>query len=262
MRKSAWSEGSRKTIPSAPTPVPRAQIDWTTGGLASAPAGSARASTMTKSFPDPLILKNSRPSMRPPRSDLAGHGPPPEPPHHPDRLSDDALRHLGLPLGPVHEHDRDLDEPEPLLPGTKAHLDLKSIPVRPDCAQVDRLQYPPAKALEAARRIIQLVAGDDLCVDVRKEAEQQSRHRPVDHGDPVVPVPRPQHEVGMLDCRQELRKVRGIVREVRVHLEDVGIVALESPRESCEVRRPQAQLRSPVKHVQPWFADRDAVRDV
>ena len=47
--------GSRTTNPSAPTPVPRAQIARIASG-AQESTGSTRPSTMTKSFPDPVIL--------------------------------------------------------------------------------------------------------------------------------------------------------------------------------------------------------------
>ena len=53
---SATSDGSRKTIPSAPTPVAAGANRWIDGRLAELAARLARASTMTKSFPDPLIL--------------------------------------------------------------------------------------------------------------------------------------------------------------------------------------------------------------
>ena len=56
MRSEALVVGSRKTMPSAPTPVPRAQMAWMVAVSPRRPGGSVRASTNTKSLPDPLIL--------------------------------------------------------------------------------------------------------------------------------------------------------------------------------------------------------------
>ena len=46
----------RKTIPSAPTPEPRAQTARIVSTSASLPGGALRTSTKTKSFPEPVSL--------------------------------------------------------------------------------------------------------------------------------------------------------------------------------------------------------------
>ena len=79
---------------------------------------------------------------------------------------------LLLPFGPVDEDDRDLRDPEPLLPRPEAHLDLKRIAVRA-YMRLDRwLQYLLTKALEATRRVPQLEARYAPSVDVRAVAEE------------------------------------------------------------------------------------------
>src|SRR5690349_12534008 len=99
-----------------------------TSAFARGPAGSWRASKKTKSFPDPLILKNSRPNgiMS---SDPLGYRPPSQAPDHPYGLANDGLRHLALPLGTIDEYDRDLDDAKVLPPRAKTHLDLEGVAV-------------------------------------------------------------------------------------------------------------------------------------
>src|SRR2546425_1200562 len=53
------------------------------------------------------------------------------PRHHPDRFPDDGPVHLAVPLGPVHEHDGYLGQPEPLSPCPHAHFNLERVAVRP-----------------------------------------------------------------------------------------------------------------------------------
>src|ERR1051325_7527614 len=150
----AVDDCSRKTIPSAPTPVPCAQTVLMTSGSAKRPGGSDRASTMTKSLPDPLILKNALPVGITFPSSSTGNEPPrrrhqSQPPHHPDGLPHDGRRHLARSLRPVDEDDRDLANAEALLPSAEAHFDLKGIAIGTDAVEVDCCQHGPAKALEA-----------------------------------------------------------------------------------------------------------------
>src|ERR1043166_3110875 len=125
-RTSAFVDGSRKTIPSAPTPVPRAQTSWMTLGSWSRPGASRRASTITKSLPDPLILTNSRLVMP---SDPSEHRHQAQARDHPDRLANDVARHLARALCAIDEDDRDFDDLEAFLPNAKAPLDLKRVTV-------------------------------------------------------------------------------------------------------------------------------------
>src|SRR5688572_25192770 len=109
----ARSEAPKKQTPSAPIPVPLLQIEPTTSGDSRDPGGSVRVSTKTKSFPDPLILKNSRPNgitcapwvqiaLRLGTVSAPSHPardrPPAQSPDHEDRFADDRLGHFARPL--------------------------------------------------------------------------------------------------------------------------------------------------------------------
>ena len=106
-------------------------------------------------------------------------------------------------------------------------LDLEAVAVGPDALEVDRLQRAPPETFEAAGRISERHAGDDLHVLGRSEAEQHAADRPVDHPDALA-VTRAQHEVGILRVRllNESRDLVRIVGEVAVHLKDKLVVAL------------------------------------
>ena len=54
-----------------------------------------------------------------------------------------------------------------------------------------------------------------------------------------------------MTCRIEAGKVGGIVAEVGVHLKHILIVALQSPTESGDIRRAQAQLAAALHQKQP-----------
>src|SRR5205809_697192 len=100
------------------------------------------------------------------RRNASGDCPHPEPPHHPDRLTKDGFGHLAVAFGPVHEHDRDLDNAKPLPPGPEAHLDLKRITIRSDVVEIDRLENSASEALEAAGRVPYGQTSDHSGIDV------------------------------------------------------------------------------------------------
>src|SRR5437899_1134680 len=63
-----------------------------------------------------------------------------QPPHQPNGLPDDAPVHLGESSAPVHEHDRNLAQPEALLPALERHLDLERVAVRLHPVEVHALE--------------------------------------------------------------------------------------------------------------------------
>src|SRR5688500_6003090 len=110
-----------------------------TAGDGSGASGTADIrSKATKSFPDPLSFQNAAPAAKAPparaapRSEPSTDRPPAQAPHHEDRLAHDVAGHLALPLRPIVEDDRDLDDVEPAAPRPEAHLDLERVTVRPD----------------------------------------------------------------------------------------------------------------------------------
>ena len=68
---------------------------------------------------------------------------------------------------------------------------------------------------------------------------------------PAGHVPGAEHEVCTASRRREPRHVRGIVREVAVHLKDEVGVELERSPEAGEVSGPQPFLLLPMKYVNP-----------
>src|ERR1041385_9133726 len=117
--------GPTNTSPSAPMPVPRAQIACMSSTDQSAGV-QTRPSSMTKSLPIPASLRPAG------RLDAAEPGHEPEARDLPHRLADDGLVHFALPLGSIDEHDRYFAELEPFSPCANAHLDLEGIPVGSD----------------------------------------------------------------------------------------------------------------------------------
>src|SRR5579862_6707928 len=98
-----------------------------------------------KSLPDPVSLTNciiGRPLRAPDQR------PPPEAPHHPDRLPHDPLRHLALAFTPIGERDRDFGDPKLSAPRPIRHLDLKGVAVGANGAEIDLLEHASPKALE------------------------------------------------------------------------------------------------------------------
>src|SRR5260370_42121999 len=118
-------------------PVARPQWPWAAAASSTHGTGRSRASTNTKSFPEPAILKTSPcdgiiARHRVPRgapSQSSGERPESQPPDHPHGLEHDRPVHFALPLRAIHKNDGDFDDPEPLLPSTEAHLDLKPVAV-------------------------------------------------------------------------------------------------------------------------------------
>src|SRR5439155_23684341 len=104
-------------------------------------------------------------------------------PDHPDRLSDDLVRHLRAARATIDEHDRDLLDPEALSPCLEADLDLEGVAVRSDSAAVDRLEDAAAETLEPAGEVLDAHAGDDPAVDGGALSADQPRERAVDHRD-------------------------------------------------------------------------------
>src|SRR5262245_60965579 len=156
-------------------------------------------------------------------------------------LEDDATVHFGDPGATVHEHDRDLLDPESTLPAAKRHLDLESVPLGADPVERNALERAPAEALETPGRVGERHAGDEARVHVRAVREDEPRQRPVDDGD-AVQVARAQHDVGILRGLEELADGVGVVREVGVHLEhELGAVR-ERVAEPVPVRRAESEL--------------------
>src|ERR1051325_5341695 len=103
---------------------------------------------------------------------LLSDSPPSQTPDHPYCLTNDGLRHLALPLGPVDKDDRDLDDLESALPGAVAHLYLKGITVRDNLIQINGFENRSAKALESAGRVPHWEASHATRVNVREIAQQ------------------------------------------------------------------------------------------
>src|SRR3954470_12363191 len=129
-----------------------------------------------------------------------------------------------------------------------AELDLESVAVRVRVSVVDALERAALEALEAARQIADGDAQDQSRVEAAAAAEGAPVERPVLDA-AAVDVSRADHEVGVVSRADEARKVGGIVREVRVHLEQQLGPAGEGALEARQVRPTQALLRRPVHHL-------------
>ena len=76
-------------------------------------------------------------------------------------------------------------------------------------------------------------------------------------GDPA----RADHQVGVVQGRQQAVQLLGLVGPVGVHLADHVVAAVQGHPEAVEVRRPQALLAGPVQHRDLWVGGRDRVCD-
>src|SRR5690606_34759278 len=107
----------------------------------------------------------------------------------------------------------------------------------------------PAKALEATGSIEKWQPGYGPRINVSRVAEDEACNRPVHHRHLAVLITGAEYEVRFLYGLQELRQVRRVMREIRVHLEDEVVAALQRPFEACEVRGAQPKLGRTVDHV-------------
>ena len=119
----------------------------------------------------------------------------------------------------------------------------------------------PAKALEPAGQVPDPQPRQPAGVNVGAVRQQQPAHGPVDHRHPASKITRSEHQVRPLDGLEKLLQVRGIVREVSVHLEEVVVAALESPTKRGPVGRAESQLLLPVQHVDPGVGPGELVGD-
>src|SRR5512133_1780914 len=84
-------------------------------------------------------------------SELSGDGVVPQAPYDADGFEEDASAHLGLSHAAVDEHNRHLDQLEPLLERAVAHLYLKAVAIRLDPVEPDRQQRLARKRLVPRR---------------------------------------------------------------------------------------------------------------
>src|SRR5215813_1331376 len=104
----------------------------------------------------------------------------PKLPHHGQRLEDDPPAQLGLAHPPILEDNRDLLHPETFLDRPVGQLDLERIPGAVDRRQIDRLQHPAPKALEASGEVALRQAENRPRVKGAGAADQLSCRSPVD----------------------------------------------------------------------------------
>ena len=68
----------------------------------------------------------------------------------------------------------------------------------------------------------------------------------------TVDIARAKDEVGtVLRCGEEIGQATGVVREVAVHLKDVGVIALECPAKAGEIGSTKTLFLRAMEHVHP-----------
>ena len=212
---SADSERSRKTIPSAPMPVPRAQIAWITSGSVEPTARFRPRVDHDEVVPRSTHLVEGAPGRNHAFQTLRGsdggvetprHRPPSQTPDHPDGFAHDRLRHLARPFGPVDEHDRDLDDLEAAAsrPGSSSRSERRNRSTQPYQSQSLR-ERDLRKHLKPPVRVPDLQPRYDPRIDVREIAQDEPSDRPVDDGHFAVAIARAEDEVGALMRLEELR---------------------------------------------------------
>ena len=155
-------------------------------------------------------------------------------PHLEGGLADDRFAHFRLSLGALGKDDGDLGDVESRVPGAVVHFHLKGVAVGVDAVEGERLQHAAVKTLKARSHVADGHPGNDARVDAGGIRQDEAGKRPVDDPD-AANVPRAHGEVGRarFDGVDEAGKVVGVVREVRVHLADVGVVAGQGVSEAA-----------------------------
>src|SRR3954451_18015536 len=115
--------------------------------------------------------------------------------HAPGPLEGDAGRHLRIPVPPLAEPYRHLDDLQPERKRAPRQLDLERVALRAGAGRVDRLQRGRAEALEAAGEIADADAEHVARVPAAP-ARQRVPLQPPFLDPAAVDVARAEHEVG------------------------------------------------------------------
>ncbi|EAU64893.1 hypothetical protein STIAU_5457 [Stigmatella aurantiaca DW4/3-1] len=185
-----------------------------------------------------------------------------QPPHHGEGLEEDLPAHLRVADPPILENDGHLLDGEALLEGAVGEFDLERVAGALHLAELDGLQHPAVKALEAARQIVGVHPENGARVERAAAADELPANAPV-HRAPPRDVARAQHQVcsplGRIENRREVPR---IVAEVRVHLDDVGVARIERPAEGGQIGAAKPLLLLPVKHPDARLLGRQRVGDL
>jgi hypothetical protein len=182
--------------------------------------------------------------------------------HAPGRLERDLRGHLRAAGLTVAEHDRQLDDLQPEPQGAVRQLDLEAVAVGTDRAVAELPQPLCAEALEPAREVPDRHAEHGARVPAAEARDEPARRGPVLDA-AAVDVARAEDDVGApAGGVQQPRQVGRVVREVRVHLDDVAGAASERVVEAGHVGRAEAALARPVQHLDLLVPGGEAVRDV
>src|SRR4051794_9940578 len=188
---------------------------------------------------------------------------PPEAGNQEHGLARDAPAHLRPAELPVAEDDRHLDDAKAPADRPIRQLDLEGIAPRADRFEPDGAQHVRAEALEAAGQIALSQPKHDRRVQRAAARDEAPQRAPVAHP-AAVDVARAQRHVGaaLAHRAEQSREVRGVVGEVRVHLEDVIGAALQGVPEARQVRRPEPLPHRAVQHRHRRQLDREPVGEV
>ena len=166
--------------------------------------------------------------------------------HSPGGLEHHRARHLRLAHAPVAEGDRHLDHLEAGPDRPERSLDLERVAERGQGLEVDRLQRPPSKDLEAPGEVPDRDAQRRPGVGAPQAADRAPAWAPV--GDPAaIRVARAEHQVRVGGRLQQTRQVGRVVGEVGVHVGDQLRPARQRLPEPGHVRGPEAPLGRPVQ---------------
>src|SRR5206468_6983568 len=124
-------------------------------------------------------------------------------------------------------------------------VDLEAVSGRLHLVQADRPQRGGTVGAESRGRVADAEAEHDPGVDVGRAGQRLTGLRPVDYLAAVYP-PGSDGQVCAVQRGDQAGQVLGLVRAVRVHLDDHVVTALERPAEPRDVGLAQARLVGPV----------------
>src|SRR5439155_6443646 len=164
-------------------------------------------------------------------------------------LGDDGAAHLALADAAVGEDDRDFTDGETALERSIGQLDLESVSAGADAFEVDAFEDLAAEALEAAGQVADADAEDGPGVEAAALREQAAAEAPVDRA-AAFDVAAAEDEVGFARGFEQSGQRGGVVREIRVHLDDAAVPAGERFGETGQVGAAEAFFSFPVEDVQ------------
>ncbi|EGJ78712.1 putative glycosyl transferase [Streptomyces sp. Tu6071] len=168
--------------------------------------------------------------------------------HAPQGLGDDVAAHLAAAQFAFDEGDGHLDDAVAGADGAAGQVDLEAVALRLDVREAEAAQGRGAEGAETAGDVAQRDIEQEAGVRGAAAREEFAGLGPVDDATARDPAGA-EDEVGVAQGGQEPGKLLGLVRAVRVHLDEDVEAVVEAPGETGEVGGAEPFLALAVQHL-------------